>query len=106
MEKYGKNSTEKFGIPNFRRFRKSLATSSHHTSGIEDNGLLTHKNEWLHARYGSRSKNKQYCGIYTLEKPLDILVVEVFLKSIAIVGECIGRSSSLLQISHRKLEAI
>ena len=27
-EKNGKNSTERYGIPNFRRFRKSLATSS------------------------------------------------------------------------------
>ena len=27
-KKIGKNSTENFGIPNFRRFRKSLATSS------------------------------------------------------------------------------
>ena len=27
-EKYGKNGTERYGIPNFRRFRKSLATST------------------------------------------------------------------------------
>ena len=27
-EKNGKNSTERYGIPNFRRFRKSLATSN------------------------------------------------------------------------------
>ena len=27
-EKNGKNSTERYGIPNFRRFRKSLATST------------------------------------------------------------------------------
>ena len=27
MEKNGKNRTERYGIPNFRRFRKSLATS-------------------------------------------------------------------------------
>ena len=27
-EKNGKNRTERYGIPNFHRFRKSLATSS------------------------------------------------------------------------------
>ena len=34
-EKNGKNSTERYGIPNFRRFRKSLATSDilHFTRG-------------------------------------------------------------------------
>ena len=31
-EKNGKNSTERYGIPNFRRFRKSLATSKWNTS--------------------------------------------------------------------------
>ena len=30
-EKNGKNSTERYGIPNFRRFRKSLATSGGQT---------------------------------------------------------------------------
>ena len=31
MEKSGKKRTERYGIPNFRRFRKSLATSTVHT---------------------------------------------------------------------------
>ena len=29
-EKTGKNCTERYGIPNFRRFRKSLVTSTYH----------------------------------------------------------------------------
>ena len=38
-EKNGKNSTEHYGIPNFRRFRKSLATSTCNGTVVVPNGF-------------------------------------------------------------------
>ena len=44
-EKNGKNNRERYGIPNFHRFRKSLATSTSGTCGLPHKTIQTGKRQ-------------------------------------------------------------